>query len=359
MTYELRIVQGPLPDPLRAQVMAGWGRYDPRLLDEVEWRDEFERAPAGPAVHALVVSGDERVIGHHCAIPVRLLRDGGPVLFGKGEAIYVDTGDDRGARVRLGERDVRPVQALTRGLYESYQRFGLAGYFGYATPAAERRHVEAGCRVVELPYERHFLFHRPAEAAARSRFGDRPLRRAALSLALRVPRTLARLRLRHGGGSVEAEEVEAFPPSLDVRFAGAADPDTYAFEPSAAQLDWRFARPPYRRFLLGSPPWGYVVLSGPDESGRRRVVDWLVPIEHRDAVPAVARLLLEASADAVGLEWIVPVSSPSGRAVSAALSRSPLVRDPRRRAFRMVVHGPDDAADANRWTLTLATQERF
>ena len=354
MSAELVVLRGPLPEPLRAQVRRGWGRYDERLLDDEEWADEFERGPEGPAVHALVVQSEDEVLGHHCAIPVRLREGGRAVVAAKGEALYVERAAARAPRVRFQGEDVRPVEALTRGLYAAYARFGLAAYFGYATPQAERRHVAAGCAVAVVPYRRFLYFAEPPAAIA---LGGARRGAGAIRAALRAHRTLVRLGLRHGGGSVVAHEVDAFDPSLDGARRSALDPSLLALDPAADQLNWRFPSALYRLLELGDSPTGYAVVTRGGADNRQRVVDWLLPGDPVATAPALARALVGSPDRSV--DWVVPVNSTPGRLLAGALAGSVLLRDARRRSHRMVVHGGKRFTDAERWYLTLSTQERF
>ena len=364
--YRLQVVRGPLPEPWRSEAIAGWGRYDPRLLDSDEWRLEFEESPAGPAVHALVLTPDGHVAGHHAAIPLRLRSGDDTLVVGKGEALYVDRDRrERGARVDVDGRPFRLAEALTTGLYARYRDYGLAAYFGFATAEAEVRHVAAGCKVVVLPYRRFLLFHDPGAALAGS---ASPLahgvRGAAVKTLARVHGRAARTRMRLGRlrrPPVTVTEVDAFPPALEDVFRRGLDPSALALDPSAKQLNWRFPSSLYRLFILGSPPWGYAAVRRAEPSERARVVDWLIPAPRMNAAAAVADVLLEASLRdrAAAFEWIVPAAHCAGAALAAALRRTPLLVDPRRFAFRMVVHGDEELTRPDRWLLTLSTQERF
>jgi hypothetical protein len=364
----LEVLRGPLPEPWRSEAIAGWGRYDPRLLDADEWRLEFEEGPEGPAVHALVLTPDGHVAGHHAAIPLRLRAESDTFVVGKGEALYVDAERrERGARVDVDGRPLRLAEALTSGLYARYQDFGLETYFGFATPEAEVRHVAAGCKVVVLPYRRFLLFHDPSAALARSASPfARGIRGAAVKAFLGMHARTARARMRlaqRRRSPDEAAEVESFLPELDDAFRAGLEPSALSLDPSAEQLNWRFPSSLYRLFVLGSPPWGYAVALRADKSSARaRVVDWLLPLDRvDDAVGGVVALLAESSATdgAAALEWIVPSNSEAGGALAEALGRTPLLADRRRSAFRMVVHGDDRFTRPERWALTLSTQERF
>ncbi len=358
---ELRVVRGPLPPELRRQVIAGWGRYDPRLLDEEEWANEFERAPEGPALHVLVVGSDERVVGHHSAIPVRMWHGSRGLLVAKGEAIYVDRAHvGRGARVLMGDRPRRLVHALGEALFAHIGELGAVAYIGYAQPQSESRLVEAGCQVVRLPYRRFFAVHDAQAFVRRSSIGTKAVRSYAVA-ALRGYGLLARLSRRGRVRELKAAEAKGFSPDHDETFRAALDPERLAVDPAADQLNWRFPASLYRLFHFGDPPWGYAVLTGVERSGRQRVVDWLVPEGRTGAAPAVARTLVEASAasGAAALEWNLPVSSPPGARLARGLRRSGLLRDPRSWHYRMVVYGEGPFLAADRWHLTLSTHERF
>jgi hypothetical protein len=344
-------------------VIAGWSRYDPRLGDAEEWRTEFEAGPEGPALHVLVVDGEGRVAGHHSAIPLAFREGERRQLVGKGEAIYVDRARaGRGARVLVDGRPVRLVEALGTVLFAGYAAHGMEAYIGYGQPQSEARLVEAGCRVLVLPYERFFFLH-DADAALGASPGRlrRGVGRRAARLGLGAASLVARATARRGGETLDVREVDALTEEHERLFRGSLDAQTLALDPSRAQLEWRFPPGLYRRFSLGSPAWGYAVLTRVEPTGRVRVVDWLVPPGRAGAAPALARFLGGASAEdgAAALEWSVPVNSPPGAALARGLRRAPLVRDPRRRSYRMLVHGGEPFGDAARWLLTLATQERF
>lgn len=359
MTYEVVVQRGPLPEPWRAQVMHGWGRYDPRLLDPEEWASEFELGPEGPALHVLVVDdGGGQVVGHHSAIPLRFLLGHEEHVLGKGEAIYVDRERvERDALVEVGGRRVRLVEALASVLFERCREFGLEAYFGYAQPQSERRLVQAGCAVVSLPYRRFFYFH-DAGAALRGSGAVPAFLRAGARLALGGQRFVGQRR-RRGGMGVELREIERFDPRHDEVLRAGLESDALALDPSAAQLNWRFADRGYRLLTIGTPPWGYAVLSPVEPTRRRRVVDWLIPAERAAYAAAVARGLVAAGADTAALEWVVPTGSSAGEALTASLSQSVLLRHPRRGEYRMVVYGDSPFTETGRWSLTLATQEGF
>ena len=346
--------RGPLPEPWRSEAIAGWGRYDARLADEEEWADEFERGPSGPAVHVLALTEDGHLAGHHCTIPLPFRRDGEPVLLSKGEALFVDP-DRRvpGAYAVVGGRRLKLAQALTRVLYDRYAEFGLAGYIGYATPGAETRHVEAGCTAIELPYARFFLVRDAGRFVSGARVLGSALRRAPVRIGLGAYAAVRGLRARGARSGPAIAEVDGFDAAAAARFERALEPGTLALEPSAELLAWRFGGPGYRRYSVGD---GYLVSTRVEGTGRLRVVDWLLD---PDDVPAVVAALASAADEegAAAVEWSVPATSPRSRALAAALRRSALVADPRRRAYRMVVHG--DGLASARWSLTLATQERF
>lgn len=359
VTHELIIQRGPLPAHWRAQVIEGWGRYDPRLRDEREWEEEFERGPAGPAVHALVVADGRRVVGHHCAIPIRLAFDGGTLLAGKGEALYVHrTAEDRGGRVLFQGTELRFADALTRGLYARYREFDLEAYFGYATAEAEQRHLQAGCGVVLFPYRRFFAVHAPGQLVAGSNLSGAGAwaARAALKSYSAFVRRGARTR---NSPKIPVNEISSFAEAPSESFRTALDPGLLTLDPTPDQLDWRFPGHLYRLLLLGDPPWGYAVLTAIEKSGRRRVVDWLVPSEREQSGAAIARTLANLSKDAAALEWTIPVNSPRAKALAKRVGRSSLVPDPRRRSYRMVVHGGPPFTEHERWLLTLSTHERF
>jgi hypothetical protein len=358
VSYEVVVERGPLPDRWRDQVMSGWGRYDPRLLDPEEWASEFELGPEGPALHVLVVRDGDQVVGHHSAIPLRFLLGREEHVLGKGEAIYVDRDRvERGARVEVDGRRVRPVEALASVLFERCREFGLEAYIGYAQPQSERRLVEAGCSVVSLPHRRYFFFHDAGAALSRSAAVPAVLR-AGARLALGGQRALGRLRHR-GGADADVREVERFDARDDDAFRAGLEQDALALDPSAARLNWRFAGHGYRLLTIGTPPWGYAVLSPLEGTGRRRIVDWLVPAERAGEAASIADALIAAGADAAALEWVVPTGSSGGRQLAARLARSRLLRHPRRGEHRMVVYGDSRFKDAERWSLTLATHERF
>lgn len=358
MSFEVVVKRGPLPPSWREQVMRGWGQYDPRLLDPHEWASEFELGPEGPAVHVLVVRDGRQVVGHHSAIPLKFrIGDREEHVIGKGEAIYVDrAGVERGARVEWDGRRLRLVEALASGLFERLGEFGLAAYVGYAQPHSERRLVQAGCSVVTAPHRRFFFFHDAGEALRRSAVPT-PLR-AAARLALGGQRLLRGVRRRPTAVG-DVREVESFDPRDDAVLRDGLEPNVLSLDPSAARLNWRFAGHGYKLLTLGTPVWGYVVLSPLEPSGRRRVVDWLVPASRAEEVPAIANSLIAAGADAAALEWVVPTTSAGGRLLAVSLARSRLLSHPRRGEHRMVVYGDSPFTNADRWSLTLATHERF
>jgi hypothetical protein len=356
--HEVVVRRGPLPEPWRSEVIEGWSRYDPRLADRTEWRSEFEDGPEGAALHVLVVDGEGRVAGHHSAIPLAFREGERSRIVGKGEAIYVDRSRaERGARVLVGGRPVRLVEALGTVLFAEYPEHGMEAYIGYGKPQSEARLVEAGCRVLVLPYERFFFLH-DADAALGASPGrlGRGVGRRAARLAVG-----ARATARGGREGLEVREVDELTEEHERLFRGSLPVEGVALDPSLEQLEWRFPSALYRRFSLGSPVWGYAVLTRVEPTRRVRVVDWLVPPARAGAAPEVTRVLAGASAEdgAAALEWSVPVNSPAGAALARGLRRAPLVRDPRRRSFRMLVHGSEPFDDAARWLLTLATQERF
>jgi hypothetical protein len=329
------------------------------LLDSEEWADEFERGPEGPALHVLVVDSGGQVAGHHSVIPLRFRYRDRPLLVGKGEAIYVDRSRvERGARVLVGGRPQRIVEALGKVLFARYGEIGVEAYIGYGQPQSETRLVEAGCSLVEIDYRRFFHVHDGAALVGGSSMpaGWRGVAAQALLAGYRALPRLGSRRAR--GPDITVRQVDSFDAELDSSFRAGLDVDQLALDPAADQLNWRFPGRLYRTLLLGNPPWGYAVLTPVEPSGRRRVVDWLVPAERAVSAASICRALAAASDDAAALEWSVPVASPAGLALGETLA-STLLRDPRRRSYRMLVHGGDPFDRAERWSLTLATQERF
>jgi hypothetical protein len=362
-THEVVVQRGPRPEPWRQDVIDGWSRYDPRLTDPDEWSDEFEAGPQGPALHVLVLDGDRRVAGHPSLIPLAFRHGGRARVIGKGEAIYVDRNRaPRGAQVLVDGRPARLAQALGSVLFAEYASHGFDAYIGYGQPQSEARLVEAGCKVLVLPYERFFFLNDVgAMIAASPARVARGLAGRGARLALTLGALLARRRGCEAVHPLQINEVEAFTDEHESAFRTSLDAGCVVFEPSRAQLEWRFPAGQYRRFVLGSQCWGYVVITSVESTRRIRVVDWLVPPSHAEEAPAVARFLAQESMQegAAALEWTVPVNSRPGAALARSLRSAPLVRDPRRRSYRMLVHGGHPFRSPGHWLLTLATQERF
>jgi hypothetical protein len=352
--YAFRIERGPLPDRLRHAVVDMWAEYDPRVRDVEHWRDEFERGPSGAALHAIVTEArTDRPVAHHAAIPIAFARFGSPVVIGKGEAIVVDRAHRHGSVTRDGKVE-RLSTAVARGLYEACVAERWAGYFGFATPAAEPRHLASGCQVVLLPVVPTFWFG--SRAAARAWSADLPLRRPMRELAaMYAVAAGVRSRKRFRQSELRMRTIDIGSSSVAQSFSQNISESVIAFDPTVDQLMWRFPPHLYVTLAPDDGSSGYVVASVDRKT--TRVVDWMVSPSMAANIGNVLREVARlCSVETV--EWRVPATTPASTALATALGRAGVAL-PRRGAYKLLLFGEALPVDPGAWELTHAVHERF
>jgi hypothetical protein len=292
----LRVVRGPLQPHENEAILGEYNRLTSSRIPLPEFLHWIQDGPAGAACHAMLETGEGKIVAHTSLIPMRASLRGELTVAAKSEYSFI-LEECRSTKIRGMEQLTRLKNlTLIEELFRHCRALGWEPLFISTNPAVHRLYRSVGCYPVEFPVWECLLVLRPW-SAARETPNLSKRQRYALLLAGNL-QSLAWLPAAPFAGSSAGTEFV----SIDGGHAG-GETEALSFFADRESLQWRFPGGQYQRLDSGAPGHEQVIVKKGSADRYLRVCQWRLETAG-PPLAMVARLVRMAREEkALGVRW--------------------------------------------------------
>jgi len=328
----LRLVQGPLDRAANEVILQEYNRLTSSRIPI----DEFERwvqdGPAGPAWHALLETGEGRIVGHTSLIPLRTAYSSGKLIPAKSEYSFVHE-EFRSAKIRGHETGRIKFLILVDQLFRHCQTLGWGPFYVSTREANHPLSRRVGCRPAEFSLWECLLVLKPL-GAARETPNVKFSHRAALFVAGISQRSLWAASQFFFSSNNGVRQIPIQGEALKLT------EDRLSFFEDLASLQWRYQEDQYVRLALHSAQDDYLIAKRGSRDRYLRVCQWKLS-SGKGVSSLIHALIRQAESDqAIGVRWAVYQNGADS---------AQLIRELRRHGFlcasrvrTMMIHTKDE-----------------
>jgi hypothetical protein len=346
LMLELLLARAPLDGHWRSTIVREYCRLTGAAVSEEDFRRWTEQSPAGAALHALLKTGDGRIVGHCCLFPFPLYIDGRRLVGAKSEYLFLHEEFRRAEIDNLPTPECLPALSLLKRLYRhGSEALGWDPILISAPPEVAVLHRLAGALPVELNLFECLLVLRPWSASRRTpnlSFAER----MAIFLVGSVQCLMWRALCRLCCGRVRSVRPLGDPGGIRPRTdqSGMTCPLDEEF------LSWRYPKAGFELYELGSEAGSF--LAATNSSGDYlRVVDSNLDFDRVGTLRLVAGLVGQARRRrSVGVRWALYDGQNRGERFARKLRSLGLICARRKRRISIYAKNRD-LARAERWQL--------
>lgn len=318
----LRLTKGPLPAVQKARILTEYNRLALAGVSPQNFQRWIEGSPAGPALHAMLETDDQVIVGHCCLFPFPMEVPEGELVVAKAEYFFVSE-PHRSERLRGFESSFKPpALILLEQLYRCGVEQGWSPLIISAPKQIEPLHKMAGCQPLSVALRECLAVLRPWRAALATP-NLSPTQRVAIFLTGVVQRAFWFLLLPWFSQPARLEAVSVTSGAELPQRNGSS---TLSFSKSDDFLAWRYPPKDYFRLAFGRDLQNFAILKRGSGDSYLRVCQ--SRLASRDSCFAMlVGLVKEARREkALGVRWAV---YENGRPAE----ESPLVKQMRKVFF--------------------------
>lgn len=294
----MRIARGPLGEKEYQAILTEYNRLTSVNIPLNEFLRWVQASPDGQAWHAILETGEGRIVGHTSVLPVRAGFQDRYLISGMSEYSFLHE-DFRKIKINGMEGVSRPTFIiLLDALFQHCIQQGCELIFASTNEKNQIFTRKVGLRPAEFPLRECLLALRPVAAAKHTPNLD--VRRRAALLAIGVAQnalwTVLRLFSRRNGG------IHAVPIGSETL---RSDQPRLSFYEEIDSLRWRFIPEQYVLYMFDQLPRDYLIVKRGRANRYLRVCQYRLSSANSIA-PVIYTLLEQARRDhAIGIRWAV------------------------------------------------------
>lgn len=310
-----RLVRGNLPLSSSRIILDEYNRQTSSRIPFREFIHWTQNSPAGPALHGILETQDDQIVGHHCLLPIPARFGEKQLVVAKSEYTFLNE-EYRTAKI-LGHEKSRQLTHLiaSRLLLEHGDAIGWSPILISTLPFLFRLARTVGTTALQVPVYECLLVLKPVDAAKRT-LNLLHWQRAVLGMTGVAQSLVWKPTLSL---SEKSKSLQTFP--IDRECASRKSEDVLTFFQDRETLRWRYFNDQYQKVAVDTNPQDYVIIKSGSEDGYVRVCQWNLSADEPGLALLFGLIRLAEQKNALGLRWAVYGTDENARKMVSRMRR--------------------------------------